>query len=135
MIFSNEEFGQVRTIIDNNEPWFVGKDVAEALGYKDTSDALKRHVNTDDKLPRCFTDSGQKRKMIVILEYPVKDGKKYDKVYSTELDYLKQKLYISEDSDDYYIELFKLAFKQYIKPLKAKKRQLAALENWDGVIS
>ena len=70
-----------------------------------------------------------------LLDYPVKDKKEYNKVYSTELDYLKQKLYISEDSDDYYIELFKLAFKQYIKPLEAKKRQLAALENWDGVIS
>ena len=62
MIFNNEEFGQVRTIISNDEPWFVGKDVAEALGYRDTSDALKRHVNTDDKLTRCFTDSGQNRK-------------------------------------------------------------------------
>ena len=68
MIFNNEEFGQVRTIISNDEPWFVGKDVAEALGYRDTSDALKRHVNTDDKLTRCFTDSGQNRKMIIINE-------------------------------------------------------------------
>ena len=55
-IFNNEEFGQVRTLVINDEAWFVGKDVATALGYKDTSDALKRHVNTDDKLTRCFTD-------------------------------------------------------------------------------
>ena len=58
---------------------------------------------------------------LYLLEYPIKDDKKYDKVYSTELDYLKQKLYISEDSDDYYIELFKLAFKQYVKPIEDKK--------------
>lgn len=41
-IFNSPEFGQVRTIQQNGEPWFVGKDVAEILGYKDTSDAMKK---------------------------------------------------------------------------------------------
>ena len=68
MVFNNEEFGQVRAIEIDNVSWLIGKDVATALGYKDTSDALKRHVNTDDKLIRCFTDSGQNRKMIIINE-------------------------------------------------------------------
>lgn len=68
MVFNNEEFGQVRAIEIDNVSWLIGKDVATALGYKDTSDALKRHVNTDDKLTRCFTDSGQNRKMIIINE-------------------------------------------------------------------
>lgn len=44
-IFENEEFGQVRTINIDGEPWFVGKDVAKILGYKDTSDAMRRHVD------------------------------------------------------------------------------------------
>ena len=48
-IFENVEFGRVRTVVINEEPWFVGKDVADALGYKDTSDALKKHVSEDDK--------------------------------------------------------------------------------------
>lgn len=48
-IFKNEEFGEVRTVTIDDEPWFVGKDVATALGYKDTSDALKKHVSEDDK--------------------------------------------------------------------------------------
>lgn len=51
-IFENEEFGKVRTITIDGESWFVGKDVATALGYKDTSDALKRHVQGDDKLTK-----------------------------------------------------------------------------------
>ena len=67
-LFKSEEFGEVRTIEINNEPWFVGKDVAEILGYKDTSDALKRHVEEDDKLSRGFTDSGQNREMYIINE-------------------------------------------------------------------
>lgn len=49
-IFENEEFGQVRTIVINNEPWFVGKDVAEALGYKNASKALADHIEECDKL-------------------------------------------------------------------------------------
>lgn len=48
-IFENEEFGQVRTILINNEPWFVGKDVASALGYSNTRDALATHVMKEDK--------------------------------------------------------------------------------------
>lgn len=68
MIFNNGEFGQIRTVVIDNEPYFVGKDVAESLAYKDTSDALKRHVETEDKLTRCFTDSGQRRNMLVINE-------------------------------------------------------------------
>lgn len=67
-IFENKEFGQVRTVTINEEPWLVGKDVAEALGYERPSDAIKIHVDIDDKLIRCFTDSGQGRNMIVINE-------------------------------------------------------------------
>lgn len=49
-IFNNEEFGQVRTILINDEPWFVGKDVAVALGYENTKDAIKKHVDEEDKI-------------------------------------------------------------------------------------
>lgn len=67
-IFNSPEFGQVRTIQQNGEPWFVGKDVAEILGYKDTSDAMKKHVDIEDKLTRRFADSGQNREMYIINE-------------------------------------------------------------------
>lgn len=48
-IFNSPEFGQLRTIIKDDEIWFVGKDVAEALGYLDTKSALIDHVDTEDK--------------------------------------------------------------------------------------
>ena len=48
-VFSNAEFGSVRSIMINNEPYFVGKDVAEVLGYGNTRDALARHVDEEDK--------------------------------------------------------------------------------------
>ena len=49
-VFSNDEFGKVRTLMIDNEPWFVGKDVAEVLGYTNPSKALSDHVDTEDKL-------------------------------------------------------------------------------------
>lgn len=67
-VFQNNDFGEIRTMLIDGEPWFVGKDIAENLGYKDTSSALKRHVDEDDKLSRCFTDSGQSREMYIINE-------------------------------------------------------------------
>lgn len=67
-IFKNTDFGEVRTLLIDNEPYFVGKDVAESLGYKDTADAVKRHVDNEDKLTRRFTDSGQAREMYIINE-------------------------------------------------------------------
>ena len=67
-IFNSKEFGDIRTVNIENEPWFVGKDVAVSLGYKDTSDALKKHVADEDKLTRCFADSGQNRQMYIINE-------------------------------------------------------------------
>ena len=48
-IFKNEEFGEVRTVTIDNEPWFVGRDVATALGYSNTKDALISHVTEEDK--------------------------------------------------------------------------------------
>lgn len=80
-IFKSKEFGEIRTVIIEDEPWFVGKEVASALGYKDTSDALKKHVAKEDKLTRCFADSGQKRQMYIVNEsglYALIFGSKLD---------------------------------------------------------
>ena len=48
-IFENPEFGHIRGLKIEGEPWFVGKDIAEALGYADTAAALKKHVDDEDK--------------------------------------------------------------------------------------
>lgn len=48
-IFENAEFGQVRTVTIDNEPWFVGKDVAIALGYTNPQKAVRDHVQEDDR--------------------------------------------------------------------------------------
>ena len=48
-IFKNPKFGSVRSLEINSEPWFVGKDIAEALWYSDTNKAVAMHVDDDDK--------------------------------------------------------------------------------------
>lgn len=67
-IFNNEQFGKIRTVIIDNEGWFVGKDVASALGYVDTDQALRSHVDKEDKLTRKIDGEGQSRNMAVINE-------------------------------------------------------------------
>lgn len=58
-VFKNEDFGSVRALVINDEPWFVGKDVAEVLGYKNTRDALSKHVDDEDKgVAKCDTLGG-----------------------------------------------------------------------------
>ena len=48
-LFENPEFGAIRTVEVGGEPWLVGKDVAQALGYSDTDQALRKHVDEEDK--------------------------------------------------------------------------------------
>lgn len=48
-IFSNDDFGEIRVVEIQGEPWFVGKDVAEVLGYSNTKDAISSHVDDEDK--------------------------------------------------------------------------------------
>lgn len=58
-IFKNEEFGEIRTITINNEPWFVSKDVAFVLGYSNPRDAISKHVDVEDKgVAKCDTLGG-----------------------------------------------------------------------------
>ena len=68
MIFNNPEFGTIRAIEVNGEPWLVGKDVAEALGYSNPRDALDRHVDDEDKATVGIHDGSQSRNMTIINE-------------------------------------------------------------------
>lgn len=68
-IFENKEFGSVRTVITDGEPWFVGKDVAVILGYSKPRNAIAAHVDCEDKKDALIQgDLGGTQKMIVINE-------------------------------------------------------------------
>lgn len=68
-VFTNEQFGQVQLVEINGEPWFVGKEIAEILGYKKPLDALSRHVDEDDSVKHGLTDNlGRTQETIIINE-------------------------------------------------------------------
>ncbi len=65
-IFKSTQFGEIRTIVKDNEPWFVGKDVAIALGYTNSRKALGDHVDEDDKgVTKCDTLGGTQEIAII----------------------------------------------------------------------
>lgn len=68
-IFNNPEFGDIRTVVIDNEPWFVGKDVADVLGYRNGSRDINRHVDKDDSLRKGLIDKmGREQETIIINE-------------------------------------------------------------------
>lgn len=67
-VFKNQEFGEVRTITIDDEPYFVGKDVADILGYSRPDHAINNHVDVEDKLMYQIDTLGQKRQMFIINE-------------------------------------------------------------------
>lgn len=67
-LFTNEELGNVRALEVDGEPYFVGKDVAMALGYTNTQKAIRDHVDNEDKLTERIVLSGQNREVVFINE-------------------------------------------------------------------
>lgn len=67
-IFKNKDFGSIRATSINGAPWFVGKDVADVLGYSNTQKAIRDHVDGDDRLTERFVLSGQTRCVVCINE-------------------------------------------------------------------
>ena len=84
-VFENPEFGTVRTIIKDGEPYFVGKDVASILGYTAERNAIAAHVDEEDKLTHRFSASGQNREMTIINESGV-----YALIFGSKLPKAKQ---------------------------------------------
>lgn len=84
-IFENKEFGEIRTLLLKSVPYFVGADVATGLGYKNTTDAIRRHVDEEDKAEVVFHDGRQNRNLIGINESGL-----YSLILSSELPNAKQ---------------------------------------------
>lgn len=84
-IFNNPDFGDIRIVERDGEPWFVGKDIAQALGYKDTKNALKSHVDTEDKGGWQITTPSEGQKMTIINESGV-----YSLIFSSKLEKAQQ---------------------------------------------
>lgn len=67
-VFTNEQFGELRTILIDSEPWFIGKEVATMLGYERTADAVAAHVDEEDKGVGDLPTPGGVQQMVIINE-------------------------------------------------------------------
>ena len=86
-IFNNPEFGEVRTVNIDGEPWFVGKDVADILGYSNSRDAFARHVDDEDKTSVVIPDTGSNYKSKATL---INESGLYSLILSSKLPSAKQ---------------------------------------------
>lgn len=84
-VFNSPEFGEIRAVEIDGEPWFVGKDMAEALGYSNPRDALAKHVDDEDKAAVAIHDGSQNRDMTIINESGV-----YSLIFSSKLESAKK---------------------------------------------
>ena len=86
-IFKNEKFGEVRTVTIKSEPWFVGKDVAEALGYAKPENAISSHVSEEDKTSTLIQGGGSNYKSKAIL---INESGLYSLIFGSRLESAKE---------------------------------------------
>ena len=89
-IFNNEEFGQVRTMVIDGEPWFVGKDVAEALGYSNSSKAVSTHVSEEDRILKTIEADSQNGNVVKTQTAFINESGLYSLIFSSKLDSAKK---------------------------------------------
>jgi len=84
-VFKNDQFGEIRTVEIGGEPWFIGKEIADKLGYQNGSRDVNRHVDDEDKRVIPLFDGNQNRDSIIINESGL-----YSLVLSSKLPTAKQ---------------------------------------------
>lgn len=85
-IFDNDEFGEIRTVMINGEPWFVGSDVAVALGYANPRDAVSKHVDGEDKNTVAIRDGNKGNPNVTV----VNESGLYSLIFGSQLDSAKR---------------------------------------------
>lgn len=89
-IFKNEEFGQVRSVMIGDEPWFVGKDVAEALGYSNASKAVSAHVPEEDRILKTLEADSQNGNVVKTQTALINESGLYALIFGSKLESAKR---------------------------------------------
>lgn len=89
-IFKNEEFGQVRSVMIGDEPWFVGKDVAEALGYSNASKAVSAHVSEEDRILKTLEADSQNGNVVKTQTALINESGLYALIFGSKLESAKR---------------------------------------------
>jgi prophage antirepressor-like protein len=130
-IFNNSEFGEIRTISINNEPWFVGKDITDKLEYQNGSRDISRHVDEEDMQVISIPNDKQSRNMLVINEsglYALILGSKLPKAKQFKHWVTSEVLPTIRKQGGYNLPTtYKQALQQLL--IEVEKRELLELEN------
>nr|DAP84239.1 MAG TPA: repressor domain protein [Caudoviricetes sp.] len=89
-IFNSEEFGDIRTVTIDNEPWFVGKDVAEALGYSNASKAVSTHVGEEDRILKVLEADSQNGNVVKTQTALINESGLYALIFGSKLESAKR---------------------------------------------
>lgn len=89
-IFKNEEFGDIRTVTIDGEPWFVGKDVAEALGYSNASKAVSVHVGDEDRVLKVIEADSQNGNVVKTQTALINESGLYALIFGSKLESAKR---------------------------------------------
>lgn len=89
-LFENEEFGKIRIVAIDNEPWFVGKDVAEALGYANASKAVSVHVSEEDRILKTLEADSQNGNVVKTQTALINESGLYALIFGSKLESAKQ---------------------------------------------
>lgn len=89
-IFNSEEFGEVRTVTIDNEPWFVGKDVALALGYSNASKAVSTHVEEEDRILKVLEADSQNGNVVKTQTTLINESGLYALIFGSKLESAKR---------------------------------------------
>lgn len=140
MIFKNPEFGQIRTVVIDSDAWFVGKDVALALGYADVNKAIAMHVDDEDKKLNDKTSPsfGQRGATLInesglyslILSSKLPTAKKFKRWVTSEVLPAIRKTggYIPHDEEMSDAEIMAKAFQISQRTIEEQHRKIGALE-------
>lgn len=137
--FTNELFGSIRVLRQDGQPWFVGKDIAETLGYTNSRKALSDHVDEDDKgVTKCDTLRGKREMTIInesglyslILRSKLESSKKFKRWITSEvLPSIRQTGgYIPHNEDDSDEEILAKALLVANRTIEKKNSKIKALE-------
>ena len=135
-VFTNDEFGKVRTVMIDGEPWFVGKDVADILGYANNRKAIADHVDEEDKgVTKCDTAGGLQDLVVInesglyslIMSSQLPSAKKFKRWVTSEVLPSIRKNGEYKKTDSYAIEDPVERAKRWIEEQEEKNRQIKEL--------
>lgn len=89
-LFKSADFGEIRTLIMDNEPWFVGKDVAEALGYSNASKAVSVHVGDEDRVLKVIEADSQNGNVVKTQTALINESGLYALIFGSKLESAKR---------------------------------------------